>query len=1064
METFHQHKDGSRFPVEVKASYLSFGGQEYDLAFVRDLSERKQAGQAMREKEELFSKAFSLSPAPMVISDPDTGRFIDVNEQWLRMLGYTREETIGHTSYELNIWQDPAIRIAMGKLIRETGFFHEQSVCFRTKYGETKDILWSAVLVRLGGSQVMLSLIYDFTERKRAEEALRLTQFAIDHSADQVFWIDEKARFTYANEQACRTLGYSQEELLKMTVHDIDPSYTPNLRQDFRQQLKDERYILFETVHRNRDGHVYPVEIRSNHVEYGGRPYNCAFVQDISERKKSEAILQAKTEELNQLFSVTLDLFCIVDANGVILRLNPQWERVLGYALSELEQTPLLDLVHHDDLPRTLEVFESAVQKPVVDFVNRYRCKNGSFRWLEWRSMPSGNLIYAAARDITERRQIEQELQESHRMLRDVLEHIPVRVFWKDRESRYLGCNEQFARDAGFVSTDSLIGRDDLHLPWAPQAKRYLADDKRVMEKGEKLLNFEEQRITPDGRQLWLRTSKVPLRNSDKEIYGILGVYENITEHKRTMEALTESTNNFTQLFQSAPVPIAFSSEADNWGIIRNEAWHQIFGYSRELVIGRTDVQINLWTDPTDFPKFLALIKQQRYATAFDAQLRRSDGTIRTCSIYGRYFGAPGKRLLMVVYLDITDRKRAEQAEAANRAKSRFLANMSHEIRTPMNAILGMTSLAQQTRDPSQQRRFLQTVQQSAENLLGILNDILDFSKIEAGQLQFDPRPFRLDRILTEVTAIMQVQAVAKGISLTANIAQNLPSTLIGDELRLRQILLNLVGNAIKFTRQGSVAILIESLPAQLDEGHIRLRFSVADTGIGIAPDKLEQIFKSFEQADSSYAREYGGTGLGLAISRQLVTLMGGEMLVDSTLGKGSIFHFIVSLQIADDEMDGLADTQEQPVPLLQPLSILVVDDNEFNRDVASMMLEKEHRVSKAGNGLEALEILRSESFDLVLMDVQMPRMDGLTTTRIIRALEQRLPISEELPKELISDLAIRLRGGHIPVVAMTAHAMNSDREMCLTAGMDSYITKPFQPSQLSTLVRQLVFNCINKR
>jgi PAS domain S-box-containing protein len=1065
LETVHQRKDGTRFPVEVRTTFLAFGGQEYNLAFVRDISERKRAEQTLRESEELFFKVFSLSPAPMVISEIETGRFIDANEQWLRMIGYTREETIGQTSYELNIWEDATARMALGDKIRALGFFREEPIRFRTKSGAFKDTLWSAVTVTLGGSEVMLSLIYDFTERKQAEEARRFTQFAIDNSADQIFWIDEAGRFTYVNGQACRTLGYSREELMQMTVHDIDPTFSREGRPDFRRRLKENRHLVLETTHRNRDGVVYPVEVRSNHLVYGGQVYNCAFVQDITERKKAKEALKAKTEELDQFFSVTLDLFCIADLNGMFHRLNPQWQQVLGYSLAELEHARFLDLVHPDDMEATLTALSHlAAQQPILDFINRYRCKDGSYRWFEWRSVPAGNLIYAAARDITERKHIDQELLESHRMLRDVLENIPVGVFWKDSNGRYLGCNSLFAKDAGMPNPESLIGKDDLSIASPEQALMFQADDRQVIESGEAKINFEEPLNTPDGRLIWLRTSKVPLRNSGGAIYGVLGSYEDITESKRAQEALTESKNNFTQLFQSAPVPIAFAAEADDWGSIWNEAWYRTFGYSPELVAGRSGLDFGLWVDSDERKRFIELVMEQQHVLAFDTLLRRQDGDIRHCSVYGSFIGTPGKRLLMIVFLDITDRKRAEQAEAANRAKSRFLANMSHEIRTPMNAILGMTHLALDARNAGQQRRLLRTVQQSAESLLGILNDILDFSKIEAGQLQIDHRPFQLDRLLETLISTMSVQATEKGLQLKVSKTPGIPQALIGDDLRLHQILLNLVGNAVKFTAKGSITIRVEPAATQPKDGKISLHCSVADTGIGIPKDKLEDIFKSFEQADSSYAREYGGTGLGLAISRQLTTLMGGTMWVESEPGLGSTFHFILDLEpCTDNQAEPLLADRGEPGQPVKVLRILVVDDNEVNRDVASMMLEKDHRVTTAANGLEALAVLGDQRFDLILMDVQMPLMDGLTTTRIIRALEERLPLEDDLPRDQIRALATQLHGGHLSIVAMTAHAMDEDREICLLAGMDGYITKPFHPAQLSGILQSLAVSAAVK-
>lgn len=398
----------------------------------------------------------------------------------------------------------------------------------------------------------------------------------------------------------------------------------------------------------------------------------------------------------------------------------------------------------------------------------------------------------------------------------------------------------------------------------------------------------------------------------------------------------------------------------------------------------------------------------------------------------------------------------AYKAESASRAKSQFLANMSHEIRTPMNAIIGMTHLALQTKEEQELKRFWQTVRDSAENLLNVLNDILDFSKIEAGQLHIDPHPFHLGRVMEALVSTMTVVATEKGLRLEAFRAPGLPESVIGDGLRLQQILMNLLGNAVKFTAKGGVTLRVD-LAENQEEGKVSLHFQVIDTGIGIPVNRQDDIFKSFEQVDSSYARRYGGTGLGLAISKQLTELMGGRIWLESESGTGSTFHLVLDFLPCSEELPApglLASGEHSTLP--RDYCILVVDDNEVNREVASMLLENEHRVYTASNGMAALQALREQRFDLVLMDVQMPQIDGLTATRLIRALENSLPVGEELPKELVAELGPRLRGGHLPIVAITAHAMGGDREMCLEVGMDNYITKPFQPEQLQNLLQWL--------
>ncbi|HEV7735586.1 MAG TPA: ATP-binding protein [Candidatus Binatia bacterium] len=492
------------------------------------------------------------------------------------------------------------------------------------------------------------------------------------------------------------------------------------------------------------------------------------------------------------------------------------------------------------------------------------------------------------------------------------------------------------------------------------------------------------------------------------------------------LAAVAESEARFRAMAESAPVMI-WLADAAGGVVYANRATLDFLGRGDELADDWTAVVHP--DDVTTIRNRPQLDTDEPWRA--EVRLRHHDDAWRWVlatvlprrDVEGSTIGAIGTAI------DITERRAAEEeargardaALAAARTKATFLATMSHELRTPMNGILGMSRLALDCEMGAEAREHVQTVQSSAEALLTVINDVLDFSKIESGKLTLERVPFAIRRLVTETLRAFAPLCGDKGLALGADIDGAVPDALVGDPGRLRQVLVNLVGNAVKFTAEGAVRVTIG---CSLDDEDVAVRVAVEDTGIGIDPAKQAHVFDAFTQADDSTARRFGGTGLGLAISRQLVELMGGCLAVDSTPGRGSSFHFTARFGRALPGALTEPATTDAP-QFVRPLRILLAEDNPVNQLLARRLLEKRgHTVILAGDGREALLRWRTEGVDLILMDVQMPTMDGLEATARLRAAEAAT-------------------GRHVRIVAMTANAMEGDRERCIAAGMDDYLTKP---------------------
>jgi PAS domain S-box-containing protein len=647
-------------------------------------------------------------------------------------------------------------------------------------------------------------------------------------------------------------------------------------------------------------------------------------------------------------------------------------------------------------------------------------------------------------RDVTERKRMEAVLHTSEE-IRTVAANLPVILLGLDRQ--------------GICTVSKGRGLSALGLKPGEMVGRSVSDAYRdvpqVLDNIRRALAGEAFSCTLEIGGSALEIWYSPLRDARGEVIGVIGAAVDITQRVKAEQQLRLSEERW-QLALRGNNDGLWDWNAQTGEIFYSPRWKQILGYE-EHEIGNQAEDWESRVHPDDFPRVQRELQEHLdrkvpfYSTEY--RIRAKDGTYKWVLARGQaVWDERGQAIRRVgSHTDITQRRRVEealkqaeeQAEMANRAKSEFLVNMSHEIRTPMNGALGMIELVLETQLSEEQREYLETAKDSARSLLSLLNDILDVSKIEAGRLELAPGSFSIYECVKDALRMFSVTAQQKGLLLSTSIHPDVPEWLFGDALRLRQVISNLAGNAIKFTDHGQVAVRIGlEKPVGLEkpiDTSLVLHVQVSDSGIGIPQEKQAWIFEPFRQADGSSTRRFEGTGLGLAICTRVVALMGGRIWVESQLGSGSTFHFTAPFAPGTVDATAPADSQDLmcSATALRSLRILLAEDNIVNQSLIAAVLEKEkHHVVVAADGLEALAAFARQPFDLVLMDVQMPQMDGFEAAAAIRATEKS-------------------SGRHVPIVALTAHAMKGDREDCLQAGMDDYLSKPIDLGVFRATVRK---------
>ncbi|MHC1701934.1 MAG: PAS domain S-box protein [Humidesulfovibrio sp.] len=943
--------------------------------------------------------------------------------------------TATHEGRELALDELPMQRAARGELV--VG----QELDLEFADGVTRTILGNAAPLRnfLGEVNGAVGAFLDITELKRAQEQSARWQHVFEQ-AEFGMAISRVADNTLlsVNPAFARQRGYEPDELLGQPVVRL---FAPEWRARLFEQLTVMEEIghgTFESMHQRKDGSTFPVLLDLTILKDGaGRPVSrVAYALDISDRKRAEKELRATHNRLNLALEAS--------AAGVW-----EWDLTTNENIWSAEVFRLYDLdpaghgasfeswlesVHPEDREFVLSEVQNATHSGTPIAVEyRVNTRDGSVRWLYSRGQPQvdekGRVKFylGVVMDITERRKAVEDLRESETKFRTVADYTFDWEYWRKPDGTMVWVSPSCERVTGhaaeeFLADSKLILRlihpDDLEM-----YSQHLKESKAGLLKSASL---DFRIVRSDGQVVWISHHCVDLMDPSGVSLGRRISNRDITDRKQA------------------------ELEARSWAKFPQENPSMVMRVGPDMRL----THANRSSAPFLEHHALAVGESLPAALAAHIDEARRTGTLKHFEV------ALGDRVLDIaatpvegqdyvnVYgTDVTEQKQAtlallaakDAAEAANKAKSEFLANMSHEIRTPLNGVLGMLHLLKEGASPEEQATYSNMAHEAARRLLSLLNDILDFSRMEAGRIALVNAPFRLKDLFDSVANVFRLASSSKRLELTYSIAPDTPSRLLGDEARVRQILFNLVGNAIKFTLAGSVRVEAWSRPSLKDKAKVHLYIRVSDTGIGIPDDKVDHVFQRFTQTDASYTRQYEGAGLGLAIVKRLMQIMGGDIAVDSNLGQGTAIYLHLPLGLVTRRTDAGLQRGAGPGAGNSPLSVLVAEDEYVSQLAIQVLLKRlGHEVVCVNNGREALEAVRRRHFDCILMDIQMPELNGVEATKQIRA---------------ITDPPGR---SGVWIIALTAYALAGDKETFLGAGLDDYVSKPVQEEQLAAALRRV--------
>ncbi|WP_353572289.1 PAS domain S-box protein [Candidatus Albibeggiatoa sp. nov. BB20] len=1141
----------------------------------------------LEKQKQKFTTILDSLEAVVYVADMDTYELLFVNEFTRRTFGDDWQGQLCW-KYIQQEMTNPCDFCTNSKLLDDNGkptgihkWEFQNSTNHHWYYLQDRAIEWE------DGRLVRLEIATDITPVKEAEQQKRLNEMRLQGFFEQsligMAVTSLEKGVLQVNDKLCDIWGYSREELLVIDWTKI--TYPDDLALFNRLKAGEISGYNLEKRFIRKGGEVIYADIAVSLIKNQENDSDMVIVtliQDITQRKKIEQALKDSEERFSLAMQGANDGLWDWDMVQDTLYFSPRWKSMIGYEDDELINCfdTWQNQLHPDDIETALATITQYLEKkiPNLEFIFRMHHKQGHYVWVLSRGYAiwdtEGKPIRAVGThvDITERKAFESSLREKEELLKLVINNIPQYIFWKDRQSCFLGCNDSFTKAAGVKSMQDLLGKTDFDLHWKDMANKFYDFEQMVMEKDE-AQHYIDTYIGTDGELVWVDINKIPLHNSKSEVIGLLGTAEDITERKKAESELhlakftmLNSPDGVEWIAPDSSLLYVNNTECDDLGYSRDEllnmgimeidpnfpsseAWDDIWhmaktegGFSIETEHERKDGSIfpvevrgtylnyenkeflctfvrnitgrkrtelaikeantrfdlvnqaaneGLWDmqflnqndllhgdspiwyssklrellgyqDEIEFPNvvsswtnalhpedkpwvielFLEHLNDYSGETPYNVEFR-----LKIKADKYRWFSAIGTTLrdeqgvptrIAGSLRDISERKQGEevlkmaiknadsarkQAEIANQAKSTFLANMSHELRTPLNGILGYTQIL--NRDPDinpKQLEGINIIQRSGEYLLTLINDILDLSKIEADKVELYPMDIHFAGFLQGIVELFQMRAEQKGISFIYEPISLLPEGVRADEKRLRQVLINLLANAVKFTEAGGVCLKV----GYRDK---RLRFEIEDTGMGIPEQDLENIFLPFHQSGDKYSKAEG-TGLGLSITKRIIEMMEGELHVKSNIGKGSLFWFELELP----EVFNLVKHKPAEKPVIigfegKALSILVVDDKDENRSVLRNLLTPlGFQIVEASNGQEGLDVLHQQKVDIILTDLVMPIMDGFELAR-----------------------RVRLAGVYdaLPIIAVSASVFDYHQKQSVDAGCNEFIPKPIRADVL---------------